>query len=216
MIMLHFEGDVPIADLSLTKPQKARLTRVKAIYMAFLQNPHINALEMSRSMLKAESAQLGNRLDAGDLLTAAKKDVAWFEFVQEHWLTLPSRKVLRYKGLRDAERVIQIGYDTGNTRAVVDGLKQQYLYGELDKPEEDPNRVADAAFVELIPTTDITKVDPNRKRISADRRLQLAKKWGAHIDEHGIVTDMDGTKIPAAGQEPGQEPEAQEAQTWDE
>ena len=194
-IAMHFEMDVPIVDLDLTKPQKTRLTRVKAIYMAWLSNPYINPLEMSRSMLKAESSEKGNRTDAGNLLNAAKKDVAWFKWVQKHYLELPSRKELQYKGLRTADDMIIAGREAGNWLTVNDGLKQMYRFGGLDRPEEDPQHVNDAAYQELIPTTDVTKVDPDRKRISAARRLELASKWGAHIDEHGVLIDKDGKVV---------------------
>lgn len=197
---LHFQMDVPIVDLDITRPQKARLTRVKAIYMAWLQNPYVNPLELSRSMLKDERNRLGNRQDAGDLLNAAKKDAAWFEWVQDNFLKLPSRKTLQYRGLHTAQRMILGGLDASDWHAVDMGLKQQYKYGGLDREEEDPNRINEASYTELIPTTDVTKVDPNRKRISAQRRLELANKWGAHIDEHGLVVDKDGK--PAGGAQP--------------
>ena len=201
-ITLHFEADVPIVDLDITKPQKARLTRVKAIYMAWLQNPYVNPLELARSMLKADDKKYKDR---GDLLTAAKKDAEWFEWIQEHFLKLPSRKTLQYRGIRTAERMISTGFDTGNMTIVDMGLKQQYKYGGLDREEEDPNRISEASYTELIPTTDVTKVDPTRKRVSAERRLELATKWGAHIDEHGLVIDKDGKAVGESQQPAAQE-----------
>ena len=201
-IALHFEADVPICDLDITSPQKSRLTRVKAIYMAWLQNPYLNVYEMSRSMLKADEKKYK---DKGDLVTAAKKDEAWFRWIEKNYLELPSRKELQYKGLNTAQRMIQAGMESGNWLTVNDGLKQQYKYGGLDREEEDPNRISEASYTELIPTTDVTKVDPNRKRISAERRLELAAKWGAHIDEHGLVVDKDG-KAVVSQQTPDGEP----------
>ena len=191
-LTLHFQMDVPICDLAITKPQKARMTRVKAIYMAWLQNPYINPLELSRSMLKTDKTKYK---DLGDLVTAAKKDVVWFEWLQEHFLKIPSRKTLQYRGIKTAERMINAGFDAGDMHVVDMGLKQQYKYGGLDREEEDPNRVNEASYTELIPTTDVTKVDPNRKRISAERRMELAAKWGAHIDEHGLVVNKEGKPV---------------------
>lgn len=206
-ITLHFEMDVPIVDLDISKPQKSRLTRVKAIYMAWLQNPYINPLELARSMLKADANKYK---DKGDLLNAAKKDVAWFEWVQENFLKMPSRKTLQYRGIKTAERMITAGLDMSDWKAVDMGLKHQYKYGGLDREEEDPNRINEASYVELIPTTDVTKVDPNRKRISAERRLELASKWGAHIDEHGLVVDKDGKTIGVPAAESAAAAEAEE------
>lgn len=204
-ISLHFEADVPICDLTLTKPQKARLTRVKAIYMAWLQNPYINPLELSRSMLKSGVGDNYKRTDAGDLLNAAKKDVVWFEWVQDHFLKIPSRKTLQYRGIRTAERMITAGFDAGDMYVVDLGMKQQFKYGGLDRDEDDPNRINDVAFTELIPTTDVTKVDPTRKRITAERRLELASKWGAHIDEHGMLIDKDGKAVGGSQESVAQE-----------
>ena len=133
--------------------------------------------------------------NAGNLLNAAKKDVAWFKWVQKHYLELPSRKELQYKGLRTADDMIIAGREAGNWLTVNDGMKQMYRFGGLDRPEEDPQHVNDAAYQELIPTTDVTKVDPDRKRISQQRRLELASKWGAHIDEHGVLIDKDGKVV---------------------
>lgn len=182
--MSHMENGIPIQDLGLTEPNKRRLIRVFDLYYRWIANRHLDPKAMLR--------ELWPDLDR----YAIRQDLKIFHFILEQ-SEEANRKMdeLKVRGMIDD--MARIGRAQGDWKPIEAAAKALTKVAGLDRPENPAERLDRVSFLPTIFTTDIKDIDPDRERISADQRKQLASKYGGIIDEHGALIERRKAEMRA-------------------
>ena len=196
--LLHFESGVPIADINISKPQRARLARVSHVYWVWINNPYIDTFAMFKQLCKGKYA------DRSTEWTAAQKDQWLLDFVIEH-VQGSSRRKDEMKIRAAAEQAIRIGMETDNAVALTKGGKLLYEVSGLAQPESEQADMSKVMFLPPVVTTNIRDVDDTKEDVDDGEMKRIMEKYGGYVDEK--VKDIDEmvevmeTKREANGQD---------------
>ena len=180
--LLHFESGVPIDDVNITKPQKARLARVSHVYWIWMKNPYLDTFAMFKQLCKGKYA------DRHTEWAAAQKDKILFDFVIEH-VQQSSRRMDEAKVRAAAEQAIRIGMETDNAVALTKGGKLLYDVAGLAQPESEQVDMSKVMFLPPVVTTNVRDVDDTKDDVDDAEMKRIMEKYGGYVDEK--VKDID-------------------------
>lgn len=178
----HFELGVPINQLGLrgrggkNGVQADRLARVDHVYWQWRKNPMIDPEELFRALLRSQGTP------EQYLSHIVARDVMLFRYVIEN-ITGSTRKESEYRVRYAANRLIRIGSETDNARALTSGSRLLIELDHLDQPEDQQADMSKAAFLPALFTSNIQDVDDTKENIDDEKVREIMQRYGGYVDE---------------------------------
>lgn len=193
--MLHFESGVPIDNCDVRTENRERMARVEHVYWQWLRNPFMDTFVMFKQLAKGKYA------DVYSEWRVAQKDEQLFKFVRDH-MAPPSRRVSEQKVRVTADRLMQMGAETDNDRAMAKGAALLMQLDRLDQPESEQVDMARVTFLPPVVTTRAHEVDDTKEDMSDSQSMAIMKKYGGYVDEKRKMIDenvkvLEATSAPA-------------------
>lgn len=174
--LAHFQNGVPIARLGLNEKRKNMLARVEHVYWLKIKNPFLDSYAMFREMAKERVK------DPGNATHQAKAEEKVLQFVIENSAP-PSRKEGEMKVRAASDRLMRIGMESDNDRALAKGAEIRMKLDRLDQPESEQSDMSKAAFLPSVVVTDIREVDQTKEYIDDEESKRIMQKYGGYVDE---------------------------------
>lgn len=192
--MLHFESGVPIDNCDIRTEHRERLARVEHVYWQWIRNPFLDTFVMFKQLAKGKYADIHSEW------RVAQKDEQLFKFVRDH-MSPPSRRASEQKVRVTADRLMQMGADTDNDRAMAKGAALLMQLDRLDQPESEQVDMSRVAFLPTVVTTDIHEIDDTREEVSDEETKKILAKYNAYVDDKSKAVEEKVAVMEARGHE---------------
>lgn len=192
--MLHFESGVPIDNCDIRTEHRERLARVEHVYWQWIRNPFLDTFVMFKQLAKGKYADIHSEW------RVAQKDEQLFKFVRDH-MSPPSRRTSEQKVRVTADRLMQMGAETDNDRAMAKGAALLMQLDRLDQPESEQVDMSRVAFLPTVVTTDIHEIDDTREEVSDEETKKILAKYNAYVDDKSKAVEEKVAVMEAKGHE---------------
>ena len=192
--MLHFESGVPIDNCDIRTEHRERLARVEHVYWQWIRNPFLDTFVMFKQLAKGKYADIHSEW------RVAQKDEHLFKFVRDH-MSPPSRRTSEQKVRVTADRLMQMGAETDNDRAMAKGAALLMQLDRLDQPESEQVDMSRVAFLPTVVTTDIHEIDDTREEVSDEETKKILAKYNAYVDDKSKAVEEKVAVMEARGHE---------------
>ena len=192
--MLHFESGVPIDNCDIRTEHRERLARVEHVYWQWIRNPFLDTFVMFKQLAKGKYADIHSEW------RVAQKDEQLFKFVRDH-MSPPSRRTSEQKVRVTADRLMQMGAETDNDRAMAKGAALLMQLDRLDQPESEQVDMSRVAFLPTVVTTDIHEIDDTREEVSDEETKKILAKYNAYVDDKSKAVEEKVAVMEARGHE---------------
>jgi hypothetical protein len=111
----------------------------------------------------------------------------------------PSRRDRENKVRAAADRLMDIGMQTDNDRALAKGAEISIKLDRLDQPESEQVDMARQSFLPPVVTTNAHEVDDTKIDYSDQQSLAIMNKYGAYIDPKRKMIEDNVAVMEAKG-----------------
>lgn len=123
------------------------------------------------------------------------RDRVYIDFIFNLQYADTDRRKAKYVADHYAKKLIKIGEATGDWKPIDKGLKHYELIHGLDRDAPDTDPTKNTAELPVVFTTNITDLDPDRKRISDEERRKLLEHYGATEDQMSSAIEREKQRI---------------------
>lgn len=173
--MLHFESGVPIDNCDIRTEHRERLARVEHVYWQWIRNPFLDTFVMFKQLAKGKYADIHSEW------RVAQKDEQLFKFVRDH-MSPPSRRASEQKVRVTADRLMQMGAETDNDRAMAKGAALLMQLDRLDQPESEQVDMNRLSWIAPVVTTS-AKEAGDYEDVDDKEMKRIMSKYGGYVDE---------------------------------
>ncbi|MDD6017092.1 MAG: hypothetical protein PUC18_12610 [Prevotellaceae bacterium] len=174
--MLHFESGVPIDNCDIRTEHRERLARVEHVYWQWIRNPFLDTFVIFKQLAKGKYADIHSEW------RVAQKDEQLFKFVRDH-MSPPSRRTSEQKVRVTADRLMQMGAETDNDRAMAKGAALLMQLDRLDQPESEQVDMNRLSWIAPVVTTSAKEIDETKDDMDDPEMKRIISKYNAFVDE---------------------------------
>lgn len=168
LLRLHLETGTDYRYMRFSAEQKKRISVCVDAYKQLEINPYLNIREYLKNRHGRTMSEMYNDNKVIDFITSVCQ--------------AGGKNISRMRVRKNAELAMKMGYDQGNTDAMLKAGKQLMDIDELNKPDTGGDMEEDITKLPIAFTNDARKLFPNKGHSSDEQMEKIRQKWGVKKD----------------------------------
>lgn len=168
LLRLHLETGTDYRYMRFSAEQKKRIAVCVDAYKQLEINPYLNIREYLKNRHGRTMSEMYNDNKVIDFITSVCQ--------------AGGKNISRMRVRKNAELAMKMGYDQGNTDAMLKAGKQLMDIDELNKPDTGGDMEEDIAKLPIAFTKDARTLFPNKGHSSDEQMEKIRRKWGVKKD----------------------------------